>query len=233
MGTNWLAAALSPAGLLGQLPYLLLIAAVLSARPGRMRRLVLAAAAIGLIHAAVVARNPVLSLWWGLLLAATLLAIGRRAAHNARVRFSDEEESMLRGVFSDLPRNRARHLLDQGMWLNGGEGDVLLTENEPVAHLYYLSSGQARVMSHGRRIASCRDGELIGEVALLSGDQATATVVLDSPSRFWCAPAAVLRPYLDIHDDVRHALERGFAQSIKNKLRQSNERIAGAGGVTA
>lgn len=233
MGSGGLAAALTPAGLLGQLPFLLLVAAMLSARPDRLRRLVLAAAATGLIHALLVAGNAVLAFWWGLLLGATLLVIGRRAAEDARVRFSDEEEGMLRGVFSALPRGRARHLLDQGVWLIGKKGDVLLNEGEPVSHLYYLASGKARVTSHGRQIATCGKGELIGEVALLSGDQATATVVLDSPARFWCAPANVLRPYLETHEDVRRALEQGFAQSIKNKLKQSNERIAGTGGVTA
>jgi CRP-like cAMP-binding protein len=226
------AAALSPAGLIGQLPFLLLIAAILSARIDRSRRLVGAAAAIGLVHALAVQGGAVAALWWGLLLGATLLVIGRRVVSDSRTRFSEEEEGMLRGALSALPRSRARHLLDQGFWLNGSAGDVLLREDEPVSHLYYLSQGQAGVTSHGRRIATCGAGELIGEVAILSRDHATATVVLDSAARFWCAPAAVLQPYLQIHDDVRHALEQGFAASIKNKLRQSNERIAGAGGVT-
>jgi hypothetical protein len=227
------AAALSPAGLIGQLPFLLLIAAILSARVDRTRRLVAAAAAIGLIHALAVQGSVVAALWWGLLLGATLLVIGRRVVADTRTRFSEEEEEMLRGALSALPRSRARHLIDQGFWLNGSEGDVLVREDEPVSHLYYLAQGQAGVTSHGRRIATCGAGELIGEVAILSGDQATATVVLDSPARFWCAPAAVLQPYLQTHDDVRHALEQGFAVSIKNKLRQSNQRIAGAGGVAS
>jgi CRP-like cAMP-binding protein len=233
MGTGGLAAALTPEGLLGQLPFLLLVAAILSTRANRMRPLIAIASLVGLIHALAVAGDAVAAVWWGLLLAATLLVIGRRAAEDAKVRFTPEEEEMLRGVFSALPRGRARHLLDQGFWLSGKEGDVLLKEDEAVTHLYYLAAGQARVISHGRHIATCRDGELIGEIAILSGDQATATVVLDSPARFWCAAANVLRPYVQAHDDVRRALEQGFAQSIKNKLRQSNERIAEAGGVAA
>jgi CRP-like cAMP-binding protein len=232
MGSGGLAAALTPAGLLGQLPFLLLVAAVLSTRPDRLRRLVLAAAATGLIDALLVAGNPVLALWWGLLLGATLLVIGRRAAEDARVRFSEEEEAMLRGVFSALPRGRARHLLDQGFWLSGSEGDVLTREDEAVTHLYYLAGGEARVVSHGRQVGTCRPGDLIGEATILSGDQASATVTLSEPSRFWCAPAEVLRPYLQAHEDVRHALEQGFADALKSKLRSSNERLAGSSELT-
>jgi hypothetical protein len=233
MGAGGFAAALTPEGLFGQLPFALLVAAVLSTRAARMRPLIAIAALVGLTHAIAVDGSVVGAIWWGLLLAATLLVIGRRAAQDTKVRFTDEEEVMLRGVFSALPRSRARHLLDQGFWLNGDKGDVLTREDEPVTHLYHLSAGEARVLSHGRQVGLCRPGDLIGEITLLFGDQASATVVLDGPARFWCAPAGVLKPYMQAHEDVRHALEQGFARSLKAKLRQSNERIAEAGGVEA
>ena len=233
MGAGGLAEALTPGGLLGQVPFALLVAAVLSTRASRMRPLIAMAALVGLIHAVAVGGSTIGVIWWGLLLAATLLVIGRRAAENAKVRFTDEEEQMLRGVFSALPRSRARHLLDQGFWLTGNDGDVLTREDEPVTHLYYLAAGQARVMSHGRPVGACRPGDLVGEITFLSGDQASATVVLTGPARFWCAPAGVLKPYMQAHEDVRLALEQGFARSLKAKLRQSNERIAEAGGVGA
>jgi CRP-like cAMP-binding protein len=232
MGAGGFAAALTPEGLFGQLPFALLVAAVLSTRAARMRPLIAMAALVGLIHAAAVAGNAIAGFWWGVLLAATLLVIGRRAAENAKVRFTDEEEAMLRGVFSALPRSRARHLLDQGLWLSGAAGDILTREDQPVTHLYYLAAGEAHVVSHGRQVGSCRAGDLVGEVTFLSGDQASATVTLAGPARFWCAPANVLKPYMQTHEDVRAALEQGFARSLKAKLRQSNERIAEAGGVT-
>ena len=226
-----IASAFTPGGLLYQLAFVLLVAAILSTRVDRLRALVAVAAAIGFAHALAFSGDVVAAVWWALLFGAALLVLGRRAAENAKVRFTDEEEGMLKGVFSSLPRSRARHLLDQGFWLSGKEGDVLTREGEAVAHLYYLAAGEARVISHDRQVGTCGPGDLIGEVTILSGDRASATVVLDSPARFWCAPASVLRPYMQTHEDVRRALEQGFAQSIKNKLRQSNERIVEAGGV--
>ena len=74
---------------------------------------------------------------------------------------------------------------------------------------------------------------MIGEVTVLSGERASATVILSSPARFWCAPAHVLRPYLKAHSDVRHALEQGFAVALRSKLRSSNEVIAEVGGLPA
>jgi CRP-like cAMP-binding protein len=217
----------------GQLGFLLLVVAIFQRSVDRVRAFVAIAASIGFAHALFMSGSGLLAFWWGVLLLGSLLLIGKRQLENAKVRFTSEEEEMLSGLLARLPRSRARHLLDQGFWLSGREGDTLTREDEAVTHLYYLASGEARVMSHGRQVATCRAGDLIGELTVLSGDRASATVVLAGPARFWCAPANVLRPYIDAHDDVRHALEEGIATSLRAKLRHSNELIAEAGGVPA
>jgi hypothetical protein len=217
----------------GQLGFLLLVIAIFQRNLDRLRAIVAIAAAVGLIHALFLSESSLLAFWWGVLLLGSLALIGKRLLENSKVRFTREEEEMLKGPLSRLPRSRARHLLDQGFWLSGREGDTLTREDEAVTHLYYLASGEARVMSHGRQVATCRPGDLIGELTVLSGDRASATVVLAGPARFWCAPANVLRPYIDAHDDVRHALEEGIAASLRAKLRHSNELLAEAGGVPA
>jgi hypothetical protein len=227
------ASAFSPEGLAGQLVFLLLVAGVVQTRPNRGRVLIAAAALMGAAHSLLIGGDVVAAIWWAVLLAATLVVLGRRAAKNARVRFTPEEESMMGGVFAGLSRSRVRHLLDQGFWLTGREGDTLTREDQPVSHLYYLASGEARVISHGQHVGTCQAGDLIGEGMVLSGDQASATVVLAGPARFWCAPANVLRPYIQTHEDVRRAIEHSVASSLRAKLRQSNERFAEAGGVTA
>lgn len=221
-------------GVIGQIPFLLLVVAVFPSRVHRLHAIVAAAALIGLFHTLLWSLDGVTATWWGLLFAVNLLLMGRRFYENKKVRFNADEEALLTGLLADLPRARARHLLDQGFWLNGREGDVLTREEETVNHLFYLAAGEARVTSHGRQVGVCRAGDLIGEVTVLSGDRASATVTLSGPARFWCAPATELRPYLEAHEDVRHALEKGFTASLKSKLRASNEqRIAEAGGVTA
>jgi CRP-like cAMP-binding protein len=168
---------------------------------------------------------------WGVLLAAALLLLARRFHAGSRVRFTVDEETMVGGLLAGLDRGRARHLLDQGFWLNGREGDALTREEEAVSHLFYLASGEARVMSRNRQVGLCRAGDLVGEVTVLSGEQASATVILNGPARFWCAPANVLRPYLNANHDVRHVLELGFATALRSKLRAGNQRIAEASTV--
>jgi hypothetical protein len=218
---------LTPKILIVELGYALLIAAVLMPRPHQIRLLIGAAALAGIGHAIWV-RDRVSLVWAMLLLAACLAMLGRRLWENRNVRFSAEEQAMLDRLFTELPRSRARHLIDQGLWLSGKAGDVLTREGETVDHLYYLAEGEARVLSMGSQVGLCRPGDLIGELTVLSGETASATVILNGAARFWCAPADDLRPYVEAHDDIRRAIEHGFATVLKAKLRASNRIIAEA-----
>ena len=219
--------------LLLQLSYALLVAAVLVSRPTSLRILVALAASAGLIRALAWAGDAVSAVWMALLLGTCLTLLARTLYESRHVRFTPEERRMLDSLVAGVSENRARHLMDQGIWLTGKEGDVLTREGEPVQHLYFLAEGEARVMSTGRHVGTCRPGDLIGELTVLSGETASATVILTKPSRFWCAAADDLRPYVEAHDDIRRAIEHGFATALKSKLRASNRTIAEAGGVHA
>ena len=145
------------------------------------------------------------------------------------VRFSDDEKQMYDASSPELPRSRARHLFDQGLWLTGKEGDMLTYEGELVSHLYYLAEGEARVLWQGQQVGTCHPGDLIGELTVLSGENATATVILNSAGPLLVRAGRGLRPYVEAHEDIRRAIEHGFATVLKAKLRASNRAIVEAG----
>src|SRR5688500_8931343 len=75
METEVLVSPISVGGLLGQLPFLLLIVAMFPSQIHRLRLLILIAALLGLVHALIWSGNIVLGIWWALLLAVTLLVV--------------------------------------------------------------------------------------------------------------------------------------------------------------
>ena len=162
-----------------------------------------------------------------LVVTVAVVQVGSRLLADRRAKFSTDEDAMLAGPLTGLTRARARHFLDQGFWMTGRKGDVLTREGEQVGQLYYLASGEAKVVSGGRAVGTCRAGQLIGEGTILSPDAATATVTLTEASRFWCAPAKSLNAYLATNDDVRHVLEHGFNQSLREKLAAMNRASSG------
>jgi len=214
-------------GLVLQLGYALLIAALLARTPQRMRMLIAASAIVMLLRATVFVRDYATIGWMLLLLGVWLVLQWSGRSNEGKARFVNEEEAMRASFLSALPRSAARQFIDQGLWLHGDAGEILTREGEPVANLYYLLSGEAQVTSQGRQVGTCRAGDLIGEATILSGDAATATVTLSGPATFWCASTTALRLFLDDHDGFRVAIERSLASAVKDKLRAANRTIAG------
>ena len=133
---------------------------------------------------------------------------------------------MLEGPLAGLCRAQARRLIDQGIWIEGRPGDVLIREGEPAAQLYYLASGAADVHSRGKLVGRAVPGQLLGEATVLGESAAIATVTLTEPSRFWCAQGRSLNAYLAANPDARHALEHGFTVSLRQKLDAMNRAMS-------
>jgi hypothetical protein len=144
--------------------------------------------------------------------AASGLIAGRAA------RFERHEQPLRRGPFKGMERVKARTLIDQGLWIDAGAGDVLAREGEPVTHLHWIADGAAEVIVDGAVTASCGPRALIGEATVFSGDAATGTVKLTKDSKIWSIEADALRAYADAHPDVRQILDHGFTRSLADKL---------------
>lgn len=161
-----------------------------------------------------------------------LIVAGVQAASvlgaNRAATFDDDEKTMLEGPLAGLGRAQARRLLDQGMWMDGRPGDVLIREGEPAAQLYFLASGAGDVHSRGHLVGRVVPGQLVGEATVLGESAAIATVTLTQPSRFWCAQGHSLNAYLAANPDARHALEHGFTVSLREKLEAMNRAAAPA-----
>lgn len=144
-------------------------------------------------------------------------------------KFDEDEKAMFSGPLAGLGRAQARRLIDQGMWIEGRPGDVLVREGEPAAQLYFLATGAGDVHSHGNLVGRVVPGQLIGEATVLGESAAIATVTLTQPSRFWCAQGRALNAFLAANPDARHALEHSFTISLREKLDAMNRAAAPTG----
>lgn len=161
-----------------------------------------------------------------------LIVAGVQAASvlgaNRAAKFDEDEKAMVAGPLAGLGRAQARRLIDQGMWMDGRPGDVLIREGQPAAQLYFLASGAGDVHSRGHLVGRVVPGQLVGEATVLGESAAIATVTLTQPSRFWCAHGHTLNAYLAANPDARHALEHGFTVSLREKLEAMNRAAAPA-----
>lgn len=212
---------------LGHLSFLLLAAAILAPPFPWLRIGVALSALAGLGYALLSIGDPGLAFWQAVLLTISLAMLTRHALNQHKAKFTDEEEALRIAFMAELSRSQARHLMDQGNWINGRAGEELIQEGEAISHLFYLHAGSADISLDGKPIARCGAGELIGDATALSGKPASGTVKLAGDSRFWCISAPRLREYLTLHPPVRTAIERQINAALDAKLRAANTRLAG------
>lgn len=180
------------------------------------------------LYSAIETHRPIATWIAALLVVVNVVQLALIFAQRRKVSLSEEESRMAERVLARMNRTAQRQLLDQGVWIEGRPGETLIRQGEPTPHLFYLSEGDARVSRHGHEIATCGPGHFLGEITVLSGLPATATVTLATRARFWCVTAEALTLFLEANPDLRPRLESAFVGDVAEKLRLANERLAEA-----
>ncbi len=148
----------------------------------------------------------------------SLIGIVRMYYVQSRLSFSDNELLFIGDVLAGLPRQRARALLDTGLWMTAEPGTVLTRQGQPVDDLCYLASGKAEVIVDGKTIATTTTGAVIGEVTYRTGAPATATVQVCEPMQLLRFNADKLRAFVHKNEDIGAILEQNLANHLRSKL---------------
>jgi len=144
---------------------------------------------------------------------------------NHGVRFNDEEESLRLDAFGAMPRPLVRKLLNRGIWSDWEPGRSLTREGEPVTHLHYLHTGAADILSGERVIATLHNG-LVGEMNVIQGGPASATVRIAERTRVCTISGEALRKLAANDAEMRLFLEQTLNDATKRKLMDANARLA-------
>jgi CRP/FNR family cyclic AMP-dependent transcriptional regulator len=86
-------------------------------------------------------------------------------------------------IFSELSPREANRLATFATETSAPAGEVLIKEGDYSVELIAIEEGTADVMRGGRKIASLKPGDLIGEMGLLEHTPRTADVIASSPMR--------------------------------------------------
>lgn len=136
----------------------------------------------------------------------------------AKISLTEEEESVRSTRFATMsPRDFLT------FWSIGEDRDVgsfqLTTQDEPNSDLVLVLSGVASVSIDGQHVADRGPGNLIGEASFVTGDSASATVVMspDATVRMW--PHDKLEVLSRAQPDVAASLLSTFARELSLKMR--------------
>lgn len=94
-------------------------------------------------------------------------------------------------------------------------GTTLTTEGRHEGYFYAIASGSVRIDRRGQTINMLRDGDFLGEIALLDGGPRTASAVTETPSQLLVLNNKRFWQLLDQEPEVRQAILEEFGRRIR------------------
>jgi len=161
--------------------------------------------------------------WDAIFIVINLYQIFRLVFDERRLRYMKELHLLSQGAFASLTREQLAQLVKVGSWRTLEPGTQVTREGEPVKELLLICDGQMVVESQGRTVTHLHGGSLVGELALLSGSTASATVTAERITRAFILEMEKLRKLVRVDELVASAVDRVVGHDLAAKLRASTE----------
>jgi len=206
----------------------LLVAAMVMTTLRRLRVVALAAGLLAVSGLALSGGQVSAILWAGLfvLVNAVQLAVMLYRSRTGDMR--TEERELLEHVLRIEEPARQRRMLDLLRWRDVAAGEMLIREGQAEPPLVYVASGNGLIDHGGRTVGTCGPGDFLGEMSLISGQRATASVIVQDAMRVAIfdrdALALLSRTAPDIGSALAGALNQGLAAKV---MRMNRAALAG------
>jgi hypothetical protein len=161
--------------------------------------------------------------WDLVFIAINLYQIYWLVAERRKLRTMEHAHLLRQGVFAGFSDAQLARLITSGNWRDLEPGVVLTEQGKQVPELVLLCDGSAIVNVHGSTVAHLRGGAFVGEMAFVSGNPASATVVVEQPTRAFVFDMERLRKLVETDDLVAVAIHRVIGRDLAAKLKKQDE----------
>ena len=132
-------------------------------------------------------------------------------------------------IFSDLSEAEAHRLAAFATETSAAEGQILMKQGDYSTELIAIEEGTADVLRGGKKIASLKQGDLIGEMGLLAREPRNADVIATSPMRLlklthW----EIRRMSEDTVDRIKDIIKQRRADGVADPAHQPRLQTAAA-----
>jgi hypothetical protein len=162
--------------------------------------------------------------WAVIFVSINVVQIGLMTRDRLRVRISELEGLLHRGVFGEMTRVDFHRLLKLGNWREIPKGAKLTIEGEPGAELFFIAQGSARVMSGYNLVSILHSGAIVGEKSFISGGNASATVVAETSLRVFVVNKLALHALMKHNHGTGMAILKTIGRDLTTKLRIAHAR---------
>lgn len=162
--------------------------------------------------------------WDLLFIAINLFQLTLLVRERASLRLPEKDAPLLREALTGLADAEIAKLLTAAEWKDAVAGEVLTKQDAAVDSLYYMCSGRASVEVNGSFVAYLERGAFVGEIAYLTNNLATATVVVEEPSRILAFSKQRMAKVTTTDGHISSIIYQLLGRDLANKIRRSNTR---------
>ncbi len=207
----------------GNLSYLLLIISMAMRDIFWLRVIAIFSGLSGIAYDALWLHNPV-GVFWESCFTLVNLAQWSLLVHEKRnSKLSAEEQALKNFLFPSVGNSAFRKLLDLGQLCDVPARTELVRQGEPVPRLMLITSGSADITVNSGLVATCRAGDLVGEISFLTQGLATATVTTRTSTRFHSFDMLALGELLAGSDELNTAFATMCNTNLADKLVRTSE----------
>lgn len=142
------------------------------------------------------------------------------------LRLPEGDRDLLRSVLTGLEDVQIARLLSAGEISDLPAGTVLTTENAPLDRIFFICTGDTSVAIGGREVSHLGKGNFVGEVAFLTGQPATATVVAQSNVRALVFEKGKLNLFFKNETEVAGLIYQLLGRELAHKMKRSNSLLS-------
>ena len=222
----------------------LLVAAMLMNSLRALRLFALAAGVSAIAYFAVAGRGGPVLLWAGLFLLVTAVQLSLMHLRRRRLReMPPEERALLDDILRVEEPAHQRRLIGLLAWRDAEAGEVLIMQGQRdrvpvpaagVEHvaarrdppLIYVARGTADILHDGKLVGVCGEGDFLGDMSMVSGESASATVAATGPMRIARIDRASLLEMGRTIPEVGAAFDRALNRGLVAKIVRMNQAAA-------
>lgn len=198
---------------------------VLSALAGGSRILHALGMAAGLLAAIFFTASDLqVAAIWAVIFTLANTAKLARIIHQTRRNFlTNEQRVLIEDVLVIRATAQQRQLMKVMDWRDTKPGEVLMWQGQKAPPLVYMASGLADIEHDGVHLGECRAGEFLGEMSLISGERASATVTVSEAARIAMFDRKELLQLSSEMPELSLSLDHAFNRGLTEKLNRMNK----------
>lgn len=217
-----------PGNAFAHLSYILLIASMLMTSLRWLRVLALGSGLAAMAHFIFRTQDNASLVWEMLFVLANGSQLVLMQLRARRHHLTAEERELLEGVLEVQEPDHQRRLLGLMQWRDAEVGEVLMKQGQSDPPLIYIASGAAAIEHDGAIVGVCGTGDFLGEMSLITGDKASATVRVTNLMRIARFDRDALAQFTSGVPELNRAFDAALNRGLAHKVLRMNKAAAAA-----